>query len=210
MHLGMSISRDTCPPDSNFEDALACNGLELGETIAVYLDESLDSVLKLIDTSKYDEILKYIELLNQIPLFKISVNEISDGKVYFQLNYEDYKGHCDFTAATMVIRYLWENHSTDDFYRIPGYFMKMVDEEPETDKLYLLLKAHFSIYKSGFNSNHCLIYNINEPLTYEQVMLQFQISSVNNTFTNKVKISDDLKKQYKEELKKYKIFEYAE
>jgi hypothetical protein len=59
-HLGMSVSRDTCPPDSNFMDALACNGLESGETISVYLDDTLDTILSLLDTTKYDNVLKGI------------------------------------------------------------------------------------------------------------------------------------------------------
>lgn len=59
-HLGMSVSRDTCPPDSKFEDAFACNGLEEGETISIYLDDTLESMLKLIKMDKYDAVLKGI------------------------------------------------------------------------------------------------------------------------------------------------------
>lgn len=60
-NFGVCVSRDTCPENLEFEDYLVCEGID-GKTdiISVYLDDTLDSILKYIDTKKYDDVLKNI------------------------------------------------------------------------------------------------------------------------------------------------------
>ncbi len=56
-YVGVSISRDTCPANIRFEDCMACTGLKFNKPIAVYIDDTLDDILKLFSNNKYDKAL---------------------------------------------------------------------------------------------------------------------------------------------------------
>ena len=57
-YAGISVSKESCPADVQFENFLACNSVEFDETIAYYIGDSLYSILNLLrSTSKFDTIL---------------------------------------------------------------------------------------------------------------------------------------------------------
>lgn len=58
INIGMSISRDTCPSNANFNELLACDKIVYKKHIVVYLDDTLDNILKLLDTKKFDKVLE--------------------------------------------------------------------------------------------------------------------------------------------------------
>ena len=60
---GVSISIDTCPANMNFEWFFAFNNMGYKKNVAVYLDDTLDGILSLIDTEKFDQAL--VEMYNK-------------------------------------------------------------------------------------------------------------------------------------------------
>ena len=60
IYVGISISQETCPADIQFQDTLACTSKkdESELPIFVYLDDSLDSILSLFSSKKYDDAIK--------------------------------------------------------------------------------------------------------------------------------------------------------
>lgn len=58
VYSGMSISQDTCPTNVDFKNVLACDKLIENRSIMIYRDDSLDDILDLIQTKKYDSVLR--------------------------------------------------------------------------------------------------------------------------------------------------------
>lgn len=56
-YVGISISRDTCPADINFDETMVCTDLKYYKPIAVYIDDTLDDILKLFSNKRFDNAL---------------------------------------------------------------------------------------------------------------------------------------------------------
>lgn len=54
-YVGMSISRDTCPSNVKFDECMICSGLEFSKPIGIYLDDTLDGILKLFSNTRFDK-----------------------------------------------------------------------------------------------------------------------------------------------------------
>lgn len=65
VYAGMSISQETCPANINFKDSLLCDKLIDNRSLSVYLDDTLDDILRLISTKKYDSILRNLYELSK-------------------------------------------------------------------------------------------------------------------------------------------------
>ena len=65
VYAGMSISKDTCPAEVEFKDVLVCDKLVESRAVYVYLDDTLDDLLAIIPSKKYDAVLRNIELLSK-------------------------------------------------------------------------------------------------------------------------------------------------
>lgn len=57
MYIGCSVNRDSCPEDIDFNLTRACNGSVKDDVIAVYIEDTLDSILHLISSAPYDDVL---------------------------------------------------------------------------------------------------------------------------------------------------------
>lgn len=53
--FGCSISKDTCPVGVDYNCMLACNSLTYSRMIAVYLDDTLDTILNLFDNNIFNK-----------------------------------------------------------------------------------------------------------------------------------------------------------
>lgn len=64
IYVGISMSQETCPADINFQDTLACTSKKDDSElpIFVYLDDSLDEILSLFSSKKYDDAIKECSL----------------------------------------------------------------------------------------------------------------------------------------------------
>lgn len=58
IYIGCSVSRDTCPPDVDFNVALACDAVTYHRKIVTYLDDTLNDILNLVPSTKYDQVLR--------------------------------------------------------------------------------------------------------------------------------------------------------
>lgn len=90
MYIGCSVNRDSCPPDVDFNLTRACNGTEKDDVVAVYIEDTLDSILHLINSVPYDTV-----------LYTLSVGYISDKT----------RGVC-----SSLKQLLEENHFMNDVY----------------------------------------------------------------------------------------------
>lgn len=86
-YCGISISKDTVPTGVEFERVLSCDGIESTKSIAVYMDDTLDTILSFIRTKNYDNVLytlfmdhvKYISKDDQEKLKENRKKEYIDG-----------------------------------------------------------------------------------------------------------------------------------
>lgn len=58
MMVGMSISKSTTPANFNYAQLMACDGIKHTDTVNAYRTDTIDDILNLIDTLKYDAILE--------------------------------------------------------------------------------------------------------------------------------------------------------
>lgn len=56
-HIGMCISIETCPSNVNYELTIACDKIDHAFAIAVYMDDTLDDILKLFKHDKFNSVL---------------------------------------------------------------------------------------------------------------------------------------------------------
>ena len=56
-YVGISISRDTCPPDIDFNTCAICDKIVSTQMIDVYLDDKFDDIIELINTKRADMVL---------------------------------------------------------------------------------------------------------------------------------------------------------
>lgn len=71
VYVGVSVNQDTCPANIDFNDMLTCTGLKYNRPVAVYLDDTLEDILKLFNHKKYNDALVALETASKHqPQFK--------------------------------------------------------------------------------------------------------------------------------------------
>lgn len=60
IYVGVCASQDTCPSDINFLDLLQCTDLKYNRPIVVYLDDTLDDILRLFNHKRYNNALRML------------------------------------------------------------------------------------------------------------------------------------------------------
>ena len=80
--IGMSISKDTCPQNTRFEDCMVCTGVKANRPLVIYIDDTLDTILSLFPNGAYDKSIqncrKMIESENPNMLFEGFCNSLKD------------------------------------------------------------------------------------------------------------------------------------
>lgn len=61
MIIGVTISKDTCPPNVDYTCMLGCDSMEYSKIVAVYMDDTLDNILSLFDNKIFDEVFTSLE-----------------------------------------------------------------------------------------------------------------------------------------------------
>lgn len=90
-HIGVSVSKDTCPADVKYEIVLACNGVIKMTIVNIYMDDTLEEILSYVPTVAFDEALK---------------------KLSNMMDKDTVQGSC-----TSVHELLKSNNFMDDFFR---------------------------------------------------------------------------------------------
>lgn len=57
MYIGCSVSQESCPSDVEFPIMLACNGMRNMSLTACYIEDTIDDILKLVNSAPYDGVL---------------------------------------------------------------------------------------------------------------------------------------------------------
>ena len=65
-YVGVSVSRETCPANINFEDIMGCDGINFQRLIYVYLDDTLDDILKLFNHNKFNAVLRNLSMTRRV------------------------------------------------------------------------------------------------------------------------------------------------
>lgn len=103
---GMTITEDTCPPEVKFEGCYQYKKVTHRDMAAVYMDDTLDDILKPINTKKYDDRLRLIKSRDQmhIPGYCASLQDLLHEN-YFML---------DFHKAFDIHEFDFEKFDFDD------------------------------------------------------------------------------------------------
>lgn len=56
--VGMSVTQDTCPAELDFNMVRMCNGINYCIGVNIYMNDTLDDILEMIKTDKFDETLQ--------------------------------------------------------------------------------------------------------------------------------------------------------
>ena len=67
VYIGLSMSKDTCPPDIDYVVMLLAKETLHSSAMAVYLDDSIDDIMHYIPTSRYNEVLMNMPQLQLDP-----------------------------------------------------------------------------------------------------------------------------------------------
>lgn len=59
--IGVSVNRDTCPPNIDFQTLFFCDGIQSSIVVEVYLDDTLDDILNLINPKKFDTAIRNLK-----------------------------------------------------------------------------------------------------------------------------------------------------
>lgn len=79
IHIGVSISQDTCPEDIPFNMMLVCNDVKYSNKISIYLDDTFDNIVALIPRrEKYDAILKNLYDRTKDSIFRGVQSSVED------------------------------------------------------------------------------------------------------------------------------------
>lgn len=99
--VGTSVNIDNCPTNTDYNMLLACDKLKYYKIVACYLDDTIDNILQLISTAKFDETL--MRLYNKAPTIvnQMKVNMPVHGfcknlRELLQANDFDYDFNCAF------------------------------------------------------------------------------------------------------------------
>lgn len=95
MYIACSVSQDTCPPNVDFRMMLGCNGCTRSDLIAVYYDDDIDDILRLIKGS------------NNMKYYDAAMKTLYDGFIKDKV-----RGTC-----SSVEQLLKENHFIEDIHR---------------------------------------------------------------------------------------------
>lgn len=62
--VGISVNQDSCPADVNFADLLTCGRLISNVSVSIYLDDTLNDILRYVKAKKYNEVLRSLKQIS--------------------------------------------------------------------------------------------------------------------------------------------------
>jgi len=188
IYMGLSMTQDNCPENVPFNSMLACDGLIYSEVIKIYMDDSLDTILSLINVDKYDEVLN--------TMFK--QNELMDNNVYayasslkelLEMNYFMYDFRQSYKIESMPIETLSYDNESKELYikdkeiiseilRIKMFrtyvmeFSKEIDLD-EIKRSYVLIATEDNkVYIIGYDKGKFINNDIKKNLSEKQRLVQ--------------------------------------
>ena len=178
IYIGVSISKDTCPEDTPYDITMACNTVERTQMVAVYIDDTLDTILSMINQHKYNETLKkmYGSIINpNLKGYCISLKQLLEENYFMydflkgfdiepvriKINEED----IEYGLTNSDIRYL---ESLFKFHMQRLYVIKYdkdIDMSSIQRDYVLVSDLNQKIYILTYDKTEESIYNENESYT---------------------------------------------
>lgn len=123
---GMSISRDTCPPEVDFRSCCRYSQMAARrEMIAVYMDDHIDDILELFDNEPYNRRLELIKSRDKMGIPGYQTN-LSD---FLKTNYFMYDFHAGFGIHELDFEKLdFEDDTTNRV--LTDYIISITQEVP--------------------------------------------------------------------------------
>lgn len=164
--VGCCISKDTCPPNMNIGEMLSCNGVYKTELAHFYIDDTLESILKCVDTKYYDAILE--------GLFKEHMETVNKDNLLFDYSLCDLRQHDGWCRNLLTL--LRENTFITDLDIMRGVQLLDFELEPHIiiDGYYLDDEINYFLaktYKIPIDKTHVI------PFDYDIDMSLFQNSA---------------------------------
>lgn len=125
MYVGCCMSLQTCPPNIDYKIMVACNGMNKCINVCAYMDDTLDSVLEMINTKDFNNTLEslFIDHVNAVvrnnPKLAIMKERI--------MKLDHYDGYCKSLKLLLE-----QNNFMYDFYQ--AFRIIPIDEEVKYDK----------------------------------------------------------------------------
>lgn len=105
-YAGLSISKESCPADVKFENFLACESVDVDESISYYIGDKLDDILGLLRyTNKFDSVLT--------TLFNNHCDYVANNNEYISKVYKQTKEEIDGYYKTLKDLLYWNNFEYD-------------------------------------------------------------------------------------------------
>lgn len=165
MYVGMSVSKDTIPEDTPYEITLACNGISYSIMVTIYMDDTLDEILNMVKTDKFD--MGLFKLYNSIDRNKVigyykSLKELLQGCNFM---YDFYKAfniyevpfkvsiNGDYSLPIEQHRYLEDEIRVEMFRTYVMEYSKEIDLK-KVERNYIMvidieMKAYIIAYDRG-------------------------------------------------------------
>lgn len=109
-YVGASVSKLTCPENIDMKEFMACDALLYNYSIYYYIDDTLDYLMSLINTKKFDKVLNNL-FLKYAKDYNVYINP----KIDYEKDYVSVMGHCPNLKALLK-----DNNFTYDFSSMFG------------------------------------------------------------------------------------------
>lgn len=154
LYVGCSMSLDTCPPDVDYRNMIACNGINKCVNVCVYMDDTLDIILSMVKSKDFDRTLE--------SLFTDHINYVvKDNPALTPMKQRFMKldGHDGYCKSLRTL--LEQNNFMYDYYQ--AFKIIPIDEEviydEETGVVNNNIKEIISdIYRVEISSTLCIPY----------------------------------------------------
>lgn len=164
--VGTSVNVDNCPTNTNFKMLLACDKLKYYKMVACYIDDTIDHIINLANSSKFDETLK--RLYNKAPQIVKQMNIglpvygfCKDLRELLNKNNFEY----DFNYAFGIHKVDFQiKYSSETLQIIPSQ-VEQIEKiiERQVFNTYVV-KYDYSINLKMIKRNHVLISDINHDI----------------------------------------------
>lgn len=130
--VGISVSRDNCPPNIGMENVALCDDVLKYEMINIYIDDTLEDMLMCINQPTYDKVL--------LDLFNAHCDSIVNGIIIQSSNVKQHNGWCKTLHELLTINNFMTDfdmmcNSTSIDFNLQDYLIPLKDEDNEAYKL---------------------------------------------------------------------------
>ena len=172
---GMCITQDTCPPELKFDGCYKYSKFTRQELVATYMDDTLDSILRVLNTKKYDERLRLIKSRDQmgIPGYHDNLRDFMRDNFFMldfhkafgihEFEFKDFDFE-DYRTNKVLTEYIIRNKQEVPVRFYPVHYSKKIDLA-DIERHYILICPESFKYPDG--QIILLGYDISETVSFK-------------------------------------------